>query len=299
MSTQAQGELVERGVTLTRTFDAPRELVFRAWVDPQHLSLWWDPKTFTAPECKIDAKVGGSWYILMRGPNGQEYPCGGFYREIVEPERLVFTNHPFDADGEPMIEGLTTVTFVEENGKTRLTLHTRAKGGGTLVAQMVSGMEAGWTQSIDKLEESFGEMAPRQIVTTRIFNAPRDVVFKAWTDPEQLAQWWGPKGFTNTFYEFDLRPGAYWRFIMHAPNGTDFPNESLFDEIIPPRLIRFRHLSSHFFQVTVVFTDRGDKTKITWRMLFDNPAELDKVKSFAVPANEQNMDRLAAVLAKI
>lgn len=198
-----------------------------------------------------------------------------------------------------MIEGLTTVTFVEENGKTRLTLHTRAKGGGTLVAQMVSGMEAGWTQSIDKLEESFGEMAPRQIVTTRIFNAPRDVVFKAWTDPEQLAQWWGPKGFTNTFYEFDLRPGGYWRFIMHAPNGTDFPNESLFDEIIPPRLIRFRHLSSHFFQVTVVFTDLGNKTKITWRMLFDNPAELDKVKSFAVPANEQNMDRLAALLAKI
>lgn len=141
--------------------------------------------------------------------------------------------------------------------------------------------------------------ADREIVSSRLFNAPREVVFKAWTDPVHLAQWWGPKGFTNTFYEFDLKPGGVWRFDMHGPDGAKYPNESVFVEIIKPERIVFRHISGHQFLVTATFEDLGGKTQLIWRMLFETVAEYDKVKSYAVEKNEENLDRLELELAKI
>jgi uncharacterized protein YndB with AHSA1/START domain len=143
--------LAEREVTITRIFDAPRALVFKAWTDAEHLAQWWGPNGFTNPVCEIDPRVGGAIRIHMRSPDGAIYPMKGEIREIVAPERLVFTNIAVDAAGNPVTEGLTTVTFVEEGGKTKLTLHTR---GAALVAQAVpylQGMEYGWTQSIDRL----------------------------------------------------------------------------------------------------------------------------------------------------
>src|SRR4051794_12623895 len=89
----------------------------------------------------------------------------------------------------------------------------------------------------------------REIVATRVFDAPRELVFKAWTDPEHLAQWWGPTGFTNTFHEFDLRPGGVWRFVMHGPDGVDYKNENVFVEIVKPERIVFDHVSGPKFQV--------------------------------------------------
>jgi uncharacterized protein YndB with AHSA1/START domain len=143
--------LAEREVTITRIFDAPRALVFKAWTDAEHLAQWWGPNGFTNPVCEIDPRVGGAIRIHMRSPDGAIYPMKGEIREIVAPERLVFTNIAVNAAGNPVTEGLTTVTFVEEGGKTKLTLYTR---GAALVAQAVpylQGMEYGWTQSIDRL----------------------------------------------------------------------------------------------------------------------------------------------------
>lgn len=141
--------------------------------------------------------------------------------------------------------------------------------------------------------------ADREIVSTRVMNAPRELVFKAWTDPKHLAQWWGPKGFTNTFHEFDLRPGGVWRFVMHGPDGTDYQNKSVFVELLKPERIVFNHVSGPQFQVTTTFGEQGGKTKVTFRMLFDTVAECDKVKSFVPEANEQNFDRLESQLAKM
>ena len=140
-------------------------------------------------------------------------------------------------------------------------------------------------------------LSDREIVTTRVFNAPRELVFRAWTDPDHLAHWWGPKGFTNTFHEFDLKPGGFWRFVMHGPDGGDYKNESVFVEIAKPERIVFRHVSAPRFQVTATFADQAGKTKLTWCMLFESVAECDKVKRYAVEANEQNLDRLEAQLA--
>lgn len=143
----------EREVIITRIFDAPREFLFKAWTDPKHLAKWFGPKGFTNPVCEADARVGGAWHIVMRAPDGTEYPCGGVYREVVEPERLVFTNIATDKEGNPILDGLTTVIFEQYGDKTKLTLRTRATAVVDYAVEHLKGMEAGWTQSLERLAE--------------------------------------------------------------------------------------------------------------------------------------------------
>jgi uncharacterized protein YndB with AHSA1/START domain len=143
-------------------------------------------------------------------------------------------------------------------------------------------------------------LSGREIVNTRIFDAPREVVFKAFSNADHLAQWWGPRGFTNVFQQFEFRPGGLWRFVMRSPKGADYPNESVFVEIIEPERIVLRHLRPiHEFQMTITFEELNGKTGLTWRMLFRSAAECDKIRSSAAAANEQNFDRLQAHLAKM
>lgn len=147
-------------VTITRTFDAPRELVFKAWTDPEIMAKWWGPKGVTNPTCEIDAKVGGRIRIVMLagkelGPlAGQRWPMKGIFKEVKPPERLVFVNQAVDEDDNILIDALTTVTFEEENGKTKMTMKTAAKGVSTQAPKMLEGMETGWRQSFDKLVEN-------------------------------------------------------------------------------------------------------------------------------------------------
>ena len=142
-----------------------------------------------------------------------------------------------------------------------------------------------------------GTLADREIVTTRVLDAPRARVFKAWIDPSHLARWWGPKGFTNRFEEFDPRPGGVWRFVMRSPDGAEFDNRSVFVEIVEPERIVFQHVSGPQFQVTATFAELAGKTRLSFRMLFETAAECAKVRVFAVEANEQNLDRLEMELA--
>jgi uncharacterized protein YndB with AHSA1/START domain len=137
----------------------------------------------------------------------------------------------------------------------------------------------------------------RKIITTRIFDAPRETVFSAWTNPELLKAWWGPKGFTNTFYEFNLKPGGKWKFTMHGPDGGNYENESVFVEIKEPEKIILNHISNPRFQLTATFEEAGHgKTRLVFEQLFETAEVYNKVKGFAVDANEENMDRLEAVL---
>lgn len=142
-----------REVNITRVFDAPRSLVFKMWIEPEHMAQWWGPYGFTNPVCELDARVGGAILIHMRGPEGVVYPMTGTFREIVPPERLVFTAVAEDMAGNPLLEALTTVTFAEHGGKTKLTVHARAVGLTPVASQMLAGMEAGWTQSLERLAE--------------------------------------------------------------------------------------------------------------------------------------------------
>src|SRR6186997_646468 len=113
-----------------------------------------------------------------------------------------------------------------------------------------------------------------EIVSSRIVNASREIVYSAWTDPNHLKNWWGPAGFTNTFNEFDLRPGGKWSFIMHGPDKGNYPNECEFIKIEKPKLIAWKRLSKPIFQVVATFEEvSSDKTKIVYKMLFNSEEE--------------------------
>jgi uncharacterized protein YndB with AHSA1/START domain len=126
------------------------------------------------------------------------------------------------------------------------------------------------------------EQDPRAIVGSRMFDAPRDLVWSAWTDPKHLAQWWGPNGFTTTTSEFDMRPGGVWRFVMHGPDGRDYQNRITFDEIVKPERLIYHHgggddVEPVQFRTTVTFEDLGGKTRLTWRGVFPSAAERERV----------------------
>jgi uncharacterized protein YndB with AHSA1/START domain len=143
----------KREITITRIFDAPRELVFKAWTDPKQMAQWWGPHGFTNPVCELDVRPGGAIRIHMRGPDGVVYPMTGTFREIAAPERLVFTAIAEDQAGNPLLEAHTAVSFEEQGGKTKVTVHARAVGIAPIAAQMLEGMQAGWTQSLERLAE--------------------------------------------------------------------------------------------------------------------------------------------------
>ncbi len=138
----------------------------------------------------------------------------------------------------------------------------------------------------------------RTFVTERVFEFSRDVIFRAFSDPALLAQWWGPAGFRNTFHEFEFGPGGQWKFTMHGPGHIDYYNESEFGEIVLLKKIVLRHLRPmHRFEITMHFQELGEnQTHLTWVMVFDDDAEADRVRAFVPAANEQNFDRLEALL---
>ena len=144
---------VRQEVNITRIFDAPRELVFKMWTDPELVEKWWGPKDFTNPVCKLDARVGGSMRIVMQGPDGIKYPTRGIFTEITEPERIVFTNIKEGDHGEEQLEVLNTVTFTEENGKTKMTLRATVVKSTPEACGSVEGMNVGWNQSIDRFAD--------------------------------------------------------------------------------------------------------------------------------------------------
>ena len=123
----------------------------------------------------------------------------------------------------------------------------------------------------------------RAIIGTRVFSAPRDLVFAVWTDPKHLAQWWGPNGFTTTTSAFDMRAGGVWRFVMHGPDGRDYQNRITFDEIAKPERIRYHHgggddVEPVQFHTTVTFEDIGGRrTRLTMRGEFPSAGERARV----------------------
>jgi len=148
----AANEFGEGTVEIVRVFDAPRALVWQAWTDPKMMAQWFGPRGFTSTVPELDLRVGGALRIVMHG-HGNDYPMIGTFLEIVAPERLVFSSAAIDNDGNRLLEGETTVSFTEKAGKTTLTLKAHAVGLVPIAAQMLAGMNAGWTQSIDKLGE--------------------------------------------------------------------------------------------------------------------------------------------------
>jgi len=134
------------------------------------------------------------------------------------------------------------------------------------------------------------------IRSSRAFPVSRNALFQAFAEPNLLKLWWGPKGFTNTFEQFSFEPGGHWIFTMHSPEGKDFPNHSVFDEIAAPAKIRFRHICKPEFCMTMYFEGTEENSVLTWEMEFENAEMKNSLEKLVVPSNEQNFDRLEKVL---
>lgn len=139
------------------------------------------------------------------------------------------------------------------------------------------------------------------IITTRIIHVSRELLYKAYTDSEILAQWWGPKGFTNTFHTFEFSPDGQWNFTMHGPDGKDYKNHIVFREIEPLEKIAFDHASGPYYKGTVTFTDtdKPDHTHLSYCMVLESLKVYNNLKDIIIGANEENFDRLEETLSKL
>jgi uncharacterized protein YndB with AHSA1/START domain len=145
-------------------------------------------------------------------------------------------------------------------------------------------------------------IAGNEIVLSRVFDAPRELVFDAFTRPEHITHWWGPRGFTTTTHSMDFRVGGVWRFVMHGPDGTDYPNDVRYTEIVRPERLAYDHGSDDGgdpnFRVVVTFEDRGGKTELSMRLITASAEEVRAMAEFGAPeGGKQTLDRLGEFLA--
>jgi uncharacterized protein YndB with AHSA1/START domain len=275
---------------IERIYRASPERVFAAWSDRSAKARWFQPAE------SFDFRVGGREFSRGGPPGGDVYTFEAYYQEIVPNERLVYT-YSLDQGEIRISVSIATIEFMPTSDGVKLIFTEQGTffDGHDTPEQR----EHGTKELLDLLGKSLGESnaATFELVSRRKFGAPRNMVYRAWTEPELLAQWWGPYGFTNTFHTFDLRPGGVWEYTMHGPDGTDFPNRSVFHKI-GPECIVLRHESRPHFILTSTFEDVDGGTEITFRQTFETEEEYNKLKPICEEANEQNLDRLGSLLKR-
>jgi uncharacterized protein YndB with AHSA1/START domain len=258
---------LKKELSITRIFNAPKALVFRTWIEPKHMAQWWGPKGFTNPVCEMDARPGGAIRIDMTFPDGTPHPMTGKFNEIDEPNRLVFTCFAFmDADGIPQLEVINTITFTDHEGKTKLTMHAQVIKAGPSVADAIAGMDEGWNQSLDRLNELLEKINSTRntglksgpLVIERTFNAPIQKVWSAITDKDEMKKWY-----------FDLaafKPEVGFEFAFTAGNeNRKFVHLCKITEVIPGKKLsyswRYEGEEGNSIVTFELFAE-GDNTKL-------------------------------------
>ena len=216
-------------IVVSRVLDAPRELVFSMWTSAEHLGNWWGPRGFTITTQSIDVRPGGEWRFVMHGPDGTDYKNHIVYGEIDAPRRIAYQHVSgplFDAEA----------TFEEREGKTEVTLRmtfATAELRDRIVEQ--HGAIEGGKQTLERL----AEMVAEAFVITRTFDAPRELVFRVWTEAEHLEHWWGPQGMKVAHCTIDLRPGGAMHYGLQGPDGSMMWARWIFTEVAPPERLAF------------------------------------------------------------
>jgi uncharacterized protein YndB with AHSA1/START domain len=269
----------DRTLTTTRVFDAPRELVFKAWTDPKQLAKWFPPDGFTA-ECELDVRPGGSLRIDMKGadpslgPDFYEkvFPGSGVYQDVVANELLAFTFEASGEEGAPPMKMLMTVLFEDEGRKTKLTIHHSGDTAADYDALVKSGASEGLRQSLDKLTALLDGRSPDTTVSvsgktlslTRVFDAPRELVWQAYTDPAHIVKWQFAKDWESPFAETDVRPGGKFRIGMRPADHSEegFVFEGTYREVVKPERIVQVIGDGRIMTATFEKVD-GKKTRLT------------------------------------
>lgn len=302
----------DRELVFTRTFDAPRELVFEAWTRPEHIVHWWGPNGFRTTVQQMDVRPGGEWRLVMHGPDGRDYRNRIVFVEVVRPDRLLYRHVP--EEGTEPVGFDVSVSFAEEAGKTRVTMRQTFPTAAVRdhVVRTYRADEGG-RQTLDRLDEWV--TAPGRtrfvvppgepiIIVSRWFEAPRPLVFEAWTRPEHLSHWWGPRGFTIVRCEADLRAGGWWRIVQRAPDGREHPFKGEYRELVAPERIvgTFAYdvegVRDRPAVVTTTFHERdGRRTRVTQVMTHASVADRDgHVRSGMAEGATETMERLDAYL---
>jgi uncharacterized protein YndB with AHSA1/START domain len=227
-----------REIVIMREFNAPRELVWEAMTNPKHVANWWGPRGFSTTIETMDFRVGGAWKHVMRGPDGAKYPNKSIFKEIVKPERIVFSHGGGREDG-PGASFTATWTFEAlAANKTRIMARMVFPSATErdFVVKEFGAIEGG-RQTLERLGEFLAKTLVQPFVITHTFDAPRELVWKAWTEREHLMKWFGPEGFTMPAAKIDFRPGGIFHYCLCAPDGKEMWGKFVFREIIAPEKI--------------------------------------------------------------
>lgn len=314
----------DREIVISRVVDAPRALVWEAWANPRHVVNWWGPRGFTTTIEQMNFRPGGVWSHVMQGPDGVKYPNKSTFKEIVHQERIVYS-HGGGREGGKGATFTATWTFEDAGpGRTKLTgrLVFPSTDARDFVVREYGAIEGGH-QTLARLAEllpSFSDpKAGPPFVLTRLFAAPRELVWKALTEPERLKQWFGPKGFTLPTLSMDLRPGGLFHYGMKSPDGHEMWGKWLILEVTPPErlvvIVSFsdaqagvtRHPMAPTWPLetksTTTLAEESGQTRLTlvWEPYRATDAERDTFNGGHASMTQGwggTMDQLAAYLAK-
>ncbi|HEY0264408.1 MAG TPA: SRPBCC domain-containing protein [Granulicella sp.] len=274
----------------SRVFNAPRELVFQMFTDAEHIAHWWGPRGFTTKTERMDVAPGGLWIHTMISAEGVEYPNEVRYVEVEYPGRLVF-----DHLSDPLFR--TTVTFTEtapDKTEVRYEMEFATSELRDSVVKTYGAME-GLHDTLSRFEELLATQGSEELVITREFDAPRELVYKCWTEPERLTEWWlGPGGSRLTIKHADIRPGGTMVYGMRMPDGKMVWLRWAFRDLTPPSRIvlvvsfvdeqenPLPHASAPALLErlsTVTFEEQGGKTLMTFRSQMMYAREEDRAAS--------------------
>jgi len=315
-----------KDLIVTRVLDAPRVNVWKAWTDPDIVKQWWGPKDFTAPHISIDLRTGGRFVYCMRGagPDGKvkDYWNTGEHRQIVPLKKLVTTMNFADEQGKPVPashygmpgkwpkEVLLTVTFAGiKDGKTKLTV--REDG---IPHEMIEMARLGWEQQLDKFADALvissgrtritAEPGKQEIIMKRSYDAPRALVFRAYTDPALIPQWWGPRMYATIVDKLDAKTGGLWRFLNRDAEGKEYAFHGVYHEVAAPeRLVatfEFEGTPGHVSLETLTLEENSGRTTLTNTSVFQSVADRDEMLSAGMEEGaSETMDRLAELLTHL
>jgi uncharacterized protein YndB with AHSA1/START domain len=311
-------------IIITRAYNAPRVLLFKIYTDPNLVPLWWGLKSLTTKVDQMDLKPGGVWRFVQHDIQGHEYAFHGVYHGVMSPERLIYT---FEFEGMPGHVLLDTVTFDECDGMTVMTDKSIFQSVEDRDGMLLSGMVEGAVETMDRFDELLNRIyinyrkdngmetqdkMSQNITITRVFDAPRELVWQRWTDPDQFMCWWGPKDYTSPYAKIDLRVGGRYLSCMRGPDGKDIWATGVYKEIVEKNRIVYTDTfadehgnivpASYYdmdadipleMEVEVTFEDIGGKTKMTLEhcgLLMGEMAELTRA------GWSQSFDKLAECL---
>lgn len=271
----------DREIVTTRLFSAPRDLVWKTFTDPKHITNWWGPRGFRTTTHAHDLRAGGIWRYTMHGPDGTDYPNEMVYHEVIPGERLSYSHGTGAADYAHGFEVVTT--FTTEGDKTRVTMRSVFKSAESrdFIVKTYGAIE-GAMQTMERFEEQLAfAAAEKPFVITRTFDAPREKVWQAFTEAERLMHWWGPAGFKMDKATVDLRPGGAYHYGMSGPGGMTMWGKFTYREVAAPSRLVFllsfsdekgglsRHPGHAGWPLqmlkVITLTEEGGKTTLTLR----------------------------------